>query len=66
MAKKIKLDKFHIHEAMDRIEIINLNIEDHIIGHPAIFFNEDLKKMAVAAQKNLSDLYQALGLIKIK
>jgi hypothetical protein len=57
MAKK-KIDKGYLHETMDRISIINSNLDDFVIKHVDIpIVNKKVKK----AQKLLSEAYQELG-----
>ena len=62
MGKVIKMvSKADIHESMDRISIINHNIEDFVVKSRAVFYNAKHKKMAEKAILTLSKLYQKLG-----
>lgn len=65
MAKKTKLNRGHFHEVMDRIHVINSNIDDHIISHPVLSDKKykKLKKKAVKAQCHLMDIYTEMGRI---
>jgi hypothetical protein len=51
----------YIHEAMDRISIINSNIDDFIIKHPAAENIPTVMEKVKKAQESLSAAYQELG-----
>lgn len=59
--KFIKKGQGYIHESMDRIHVIQNNIQDFLIDAPA---SEHLRKVRYRlwkAQKQLSEAYQVLG-----
>lgn len=63
MAKKSKIDKFHIHEVLDRTHIIMENISSNILEHKVVIQDKKLKKQF---EKSLQELYKAYDLISKK
>lgn len=61
MAKKIELDKFHYHEALDRSHVIVDMMNDYLLEHPAVSQNKKIKKKVEKAIENLADAYQLIG-----
>lgn len=61
MKKKLKLDKFHYHEALDRCYIVANIIEDLLIEHPVISKNKFLRKKIRKSQKNIMKAYTKIG-----
>jgi len=59
--KKIKLDEFHYHEALDRTHVVTMIIEDNLVSHPVFGKHKKLRKKIQAAQSLLCDVYQAVG-----
>lgn len=51
----------YTHEAMDRIHVIQSNIEDHLLDHPALYYNDRIRKKVEKATEELSKAYLALG-----
>lgn len=49
------------HEAMDRVFIINENIESFILNHPYIVFRPECYKLAFQASELIAKLYQKVG-----
>jgi hypothetical protein len=64
MAKHLKIDVFHVHEALDRCSMITLIVNDHLIEHPVIQENKELKELAEKANELLSELYQRIGAVE--
>jgi len=64
--KKIKLDEFHYHEALDRSYIIADMIENVLITHPVIENNKDLKIKVEKAQDIICEVYQMIGGLVVK
>ena len=56
-------NKGHIHEAMDRIHVICSNIEDHLLGHPAVKKYPEIEALILKSQETLREAYQALGVV---
>jgi len=61
MSKKIKLDKFHYHEMLDRLHVIQCTIDDHLQQHPVAKIETDVKDLISEAQDKLFEAYQIVG-----
>lgn len=65
MTKKIKeqqeLDEFHLHEALDRCDVIAVGFDMNIMKHPVIRQDKELKSLAAKISGMLGELYQELG-----
>jgi hypothetical protein len=59
--KKIKLDEFHYHEAIDRTYVVQSNIENTLQSHPVFHKHKKLAKKLDKVQTLLRDLYQEIG-----
>lgn len=59
--KKIKVNKGYLHEGMDRISIIQMNIDDYVIKNKAVKKIPIAKKKIERAQQLLAEAYQELG-----
>jgi len=59
--KKNSINKGHYLELMDRIHIIMMNIQDHIIDHPLAENERDVRKKIEKAQCKLWEAYQLVG-----
>lgn len=51
----------HYLELMDRIHIVMMNIQDHLIDHPLAEKEKDIQKIIEKAQHNLCKAYQLVG-----
>lgn len=60
---KEQTDKFHYHEVLDRLHIINSMIDDLLLEHPAVIENKKIMKKITKASDKLSEAYQATGVI---
>lgn len=58
---KNKLDEFHYHEALDRMNLMCDIIEESVVHHPVIDKHGNLKKKVLKAQQLLSEVYQEIG-----
>lgn len=56
-----KLDRFHYHEAMDRLSVVNNLIDDAIIQHPIIKSFSRLSVEVDSAATSLCAAYQMAG-----
>ena len=58
-----KLNAGYYHELIDRIHVINCNIDNHLIDHAVLSSKKykHLKKKAEEAQGILMDIYQEIG-----
>lgn len=63
--KKLKLDEFHYHEAIDRIYICADIINTYLLQHPVIKKHKKLKKQVKKAQKLLLETYQLTGSLEV-
>lgn len=54
-------DEFGYHEALDRTHVLVSMLDDHVLSHPIIEGDADLKTQAEKAEKALGDLYQLIG-----
>jgi hypothetical protein len=59
--KKNSINKGHYLELMDRIHIVMMNIQDHLIDHPLSENETDIQKKIEKAQHNLWKAYQLVG-----
>ena len=59
--KKNLINKGHYLELMDRIHIIMMNIQDHLIDHPLAENETDIQKKIEKAQHKLWEAYQLVG-----
>lgn len=59
--KKNIINKGHYLELMDRIHIVMMNIQDHLIDHPLSENEKDIQKKVEKAQHNLWKAYQLVG-----
>jgi hypothetical protein len=59
--KKNIINKGHYLELMDRIHIVMMNIQDHLIDHPLAENESDVRKKIEKAQHKLWEAYQLVG-----
>jgi hypothetical protein len=59
--KKNSINDGHYLELMDRIHIVMMNIQDHLIDHPLTENENDIQKIIEKAQHNLWKAYQLVG-----
>jgi hypothetical protein len=58
---KNQINKGHYLELMDRLHIIMMNIQDHIISHPLTENEKDIQKKVEQASLKLWEAYQLIG-----
>lgn len=51
----------HYHEVADRCHVMLCNIEEHLINHPAVAFDECAKKKLQNASDLIAEVYQWAG-----
>tara|TARA_Y100000389_G_scaffold25738_1_gene22248 strand:- start:859 stop:1065 length:207 start_codon:yes stop_codon:yes gene_type:complete len=56
----IELDDIQYHEALDRIHITINNIDKHLIQHPVLKLETEVKDLVDEAQMKLSEAYQII------
>ena len=59
--KKNSINKGHYLELMDRLHIVMMNIQEHIIEHPLTENEKDIQKKIETAQHKLWEAYQLVG-----
>jgi hypothetical protein len=59
--KNNSINSGHYLELMDRIHIIMMNIQDHLIDHPLAENERDVRKKIEKAQHKLWEAYQLVG-----
>jgi hypothetical protein len=59
--KKNSINKGHYLELMDRLHIVMMNIQEHIIEHPLALNEKDIQKKVEKAQYKLWEAYQLVG-----
>ena len=59
--KKNSINKGHYLEFMDRLHIVMMNIQDHLIDHPLAENERDVRKKIEKAQCKLWEAYQLVG-----
>lgn len=64
--KKEKLDKFHYHEATDRLYLIIDIGNTHLLEHSVIKKHKKAKKNVKKALELLAETYQLVGNLKLK
>lgn len=66
--EKVKkhLDQFHYHEAVDRIHVIMMMCDSHLMQHPAIKIESVVKQNVDKAIQHLWEAYQLIGQISDK
>lgn len=57
-----KPSKFHGHEALDRIHVINCNIEYFLIRHPVCENDADIRGYVERSMEELGKAYQMVGM----
>lgn len=63
--KKVELDEFHYHEALDRSYIVADLLETALIEHVVIKKHRNLKNKLQKAQELIVEVYQELGGLSI-
>ena len=66
MSKKIKLDKYSYHEALDRSYIVCAIVDSHLLEHPVIQRHKELKKKVKKAVRLLAEVYQMSANIRLQ
>jgi hypothetical protein len=61
MELKEKLDEFHAHEALDRVHIVMIMIDEILSKHPYIEEDKDIKQAIEDAADHLAKAYQLIG-----
>lgn len=64
--KKLVLDKFHYHEAIDRTYMVGYIGELFLIKHPVFIKHKKIKKKVKKALDILADVYQELNSVDLK
>ena len=59
--KKNSINPGHYLELMDRIHIVMMNIQDHLIDHTLAENERDVRKKIEKAQHKLWEAYQLVG-----
>ena len=62
----IELDDFHYHEALDRLMVTILQIDQHLIQHPVLKLETEVKDLVVDGTDKLWIAYHKLSEIKAK
>lgn len=55
------VDKLLEHEALDRCHVIACLLDDHLIQHPYVQQDADVRKLLCAASDALGAAYQMIG-----
>jgi hypothetical protein len=58
---KNEINDGHYLELMDRLHIIMMNIQDHIVSHPLTENEKDIQKKVEQASSKLWEAYQLVG-----
>jgi hypothetical protein len=59
--KKNSINPGHYLELMDRIHIVMMNVQDHLLNHPLTENEKDIEKKIESAQHKLWEAYQIVG-----
>jgi hypothetical protein len=57
----MEINDGHYLELMDRLHIVMMNIQDHIVSHPLSEVNKDIQLKVEEASHNLWEAYQMVG-----
>lgn len=57
---KTSLDRFHYHEALDRLSLFRGMFEDYIQNHPVVSLHYNVSQLSVEVQHALRKLESAL------
>jgi len=60
----IELDDFHYHEALDRLMVTIQHIDQHLVQHPVLKLETEVKDLVVDGADKLWLAYQKLGELK--
>jgi len=66
MTKKVKINKGHYHEILDRTHVMMDTIHTHLVEHPLGQQNEKLNRLFIKAIVILWEAYQEAGKEAIK
>ena len=58
---KQELDRYHYHEAIDRVEMLREILENSVSSHVVIDTSPELKKLADKVEDSLSMLYNGVS-----
>lgn len=56
-----RIDPYLAHEALDRCHVIACLLDDHLIQHPFVQQDNDVRKLLCAASDALGAAYQMIG-----
>lgn len=56
-----EIDEYHVHEAMDRCHVLACMLDDHLIQHPYVQQDSDVRKLLCAASDAIGAAYQMIG-----
>lgn len=59
------LDEFHYHEVLDRLHVITCTCEDHLMQHPVVKLEKNVKQNVEKAIEHLWKAYQQVGELSI-
>ena len=54
-------DCYHYHELLDRTYILGNMVDEHLIGHPAVDANPEIKKKVRKVSRLLTEIYNLSG-----
>lgn len=60
----MKLDEFHYHEMVDRCSLIAETVSEHLLEHPAVQKEKQVKRKVEKAVELLFDAYQISASIR--
>jgi len=63
---KLKLDRFHYHEALDRAFMVGNIVGEYFTEHPVVQKHPELRKKAETATELLIELYQEIGRLEFE
>ena len=66
MPKKIKLDDYHAHEALDRTHCVMVMIDELLDSHPWIVAHPTVRRAIDDASAHLAKAYQMIGNLRDK
>jgi len=64
--KKIKLDEFHYHEALDRTHMLLCMVDEHLLEHPVVQNHKQLKIRVEIVGEILAEIYERVGALDFK
>lgn len=64
--KKIVLDEFHYHEALEKAHLFNCIINEHLTNHIVVYNHPEIKEKLEKVEDLLGEVYQMIGTLRFE